>query len=117
LSLVQRIERRLKSTSQFLTQVGRLEMVSFVLSAIPTLYIGKIKLSLTMIKLIDRYKKHCIWRGAYLNARKPPLATWKLVTRPKNEGGLRVLILEIQNDSRLMKNCHKSFNRTKCPWV
>jgi hypothetical protein len=42
--LVQIIERRLTSTSNFLTQVGRLEMVNSVLSALTTFYMGKIKL-------------------------------------------------------------------------
>jgi hypothetical protein len=52
LSLVQRTERRLISTSTFLTQVGRLEMVNCVLSAILTFYMGKIKLPPTVIKQI-----------------------------------------------------------------
>jgi hypothetical protein len=56
-------------------------------------------------------------RGAYLNARKPPLTVWKLATRPKKEGWLGILNLETQNDALLLKNHHKFFNRTNCPWV
>jgi hypothetical protein len=47
---------------------------------------GKIKIPPIVIKQIDKYRKHCMWRGADLNARKPPLAAWKLATRPKKEG-------------------------------
>jgi hypothetical protein len=57
--LVQRIERRLTSTSNFLTQVGRLEMVNSVLSALTTFYMGKIKLPPIVVEQIDKYRKHC----------------------------------------------------------
>jgi hypothetical protein len=63
LHLVLIIERRLVSTLNFLTQVGRLEMVSSVLSSLPTFYMSTIKLPPTIIKQINKYRKHCIWRG------------------------------------------------------
>jgi retron-type reverse transcriptase len=84
-SLVQIIERRLVSTSNFLTQAGKLEMVNSVLSAVPTFFMSTIKLPSTIIKLIDKYRKHCFWRGSDLNDRKPPLVAWFLATRPKKE--------------------------------
>jgi hypothetical protein len=87
LPLVQIIERRLMATSNFHTQVGRLEMVNSVLSSLPTFYMGKIKLPLAVIKKIHKYRKHSMWRGADLNARKPPLTAWNLAIRPKNEEG------------------------------
>jgi hypothetical protein len=42
----------------------------------------------TVIKQIDKFKKHCLWRGADLNAKTPPKAAWDLVCLPKKEGGL-----------------------------
>jgi hypothetical protein len=86
LPLVQRIERRLIATSNFLTQTSRLEMVDSILSALPTFYMGKIKIPPIVIKQIDKYRKHCTWRGSDLNAKKTPLAAWKLATRPKKQG-------------------------------
>jgi hypothetical protein len=53
LTLVQRIERRLSSTSNFLTQAGRLEMVKSIFSSLPTFYMGKVKLPPTMVKQVD----------------------------------------------------------------
>jgi hypothetical protein len=50
LPLVVRIERRLVSTSNFLTQASRLEMVNSVLSSLPTFYMSAIKLPPTIIK-------------------------------------------------------------------
>jgi hypothetical protein len=50
LPLVQRIERRLLSTSMFLNQAGKLEMVNSVLSALPTFFMGNLKLPPSIYK-------------------------------------------------------------------
>jgi hypothetical protein len=89
--LVQRIERRHVSTSKFLTQAGKLEMVNSILSVLPTFFMSTLKLPPTIIKLIDKYRKHCFWRGSDLNDRKPPLAAWSLATRPKKEGDMGII--------------------------
>ena len=41
----------------------------------------------------------------------------KKVCRPKNQGGLGVLNLRIQNKALLLKNLHKYFNKHDTPWV
>jgi hypothetical protein len=107
--LVQRIERRLVSTSNFLTQAGRLEMVNSVLSALLTFFMGKIKLPPSVIRQIDKYRKHCTSRGSDLNTNKPPLAVWSLATKPKKERGLEIINLRTQNEALLLKNLHKFF--------
>jgi hypothetical protein len=56
-----------------------------------------------------------MWRGADLNARKPPMAAWSLATRPKKMGGLGIINLQTQNDALLLKNLHKLFNRVDTP--
>jgi hypothetical protein len=98
-----RIEKRLISTSLWLTQGGKLQLVNSVMSSLPTFYMCTIKLPISIIKQIDKYRRHCLWRGGDLNAKKSPLAAWKLVTRPKKKGGLGVLKLRVQNDALLMK--------------
>jgi hypothetical protein len=89
LPLVQRIERRLVSTSNFLNQVGRLEMVNSVLAALSTFFMSIIKLQLTIINMIGKYRKHCFWRGSDLNDKKPPLAAW----RPQDQRRMEDLAL------------------------
>jgi hypothetical protein len=59
LPLVWKIERRLVSTSKFLNQAGRLEMVNSVLSALPTFFMSIIKLQPTIINMIEKYRKPC----------------------------------------------------------
>jgi hypothetical protein len=75
LPLVHRVERRLISTTMFLTQGGKLLMVNLVMSWIPTFFMSTLKVPVEIIKQIDRYRRHCLWRDGDLNARKPPLAS------------------------------------------
>ena len=115
LPLIQKIEKRLASTSIFLSQAGRLQMVNAVFSSLPTYYMCILKLPKTMIRHIDRLRRHCLWRGADLNAKKPPQVAWSSVCRPKHQGGLGVINLSLQNQALLMKNLHKFFNRAATP--
>jgi hypothetical protein len=110
LPLVNRIERRLVGTTLFLSQGGKLQLVNSVLSSLPTYYMCIIQLSITIIQQIDKYRRHCLWRGSDLNAKKPPLAAWKQVQRPKLKGGLGVTNLRIHNEAFLLKNWHKFLN-------
>lgn len=45
------------------------------------------------------------------------LKQWNLVARPKREGGLGAVKLSRKNDSLLLKNLHKFFNRADLRWV
>ena len=92
-------------------------MVNSVLSSLPTFYMCSITLPATVIEQIDKYRRHCLWRGSDLNAKKPPLAAWKRVQRPKLKGGLGVINLRTQNTALLLKNWHKFFNKIDIPWV
>jgi hypothetical protein len=62
LPLVSKCERRLVSISKFLSQAGRLQMTNVVLSALPTFHLCTFKVHKTVIKQIDKYRKHCLWR-------------------------------------------------------
>jgi hypothetical protein len=68
------IEKRLISTLLWLTQGEKPQFVNSVMSSLPTFYICTIKLPISIIKQIDKYRRHCLWRGGDLNAKKPPLA-------------------------------------------
>ena len=45
------------------------------------------------------------------------MVAWTTVRRPKNQGGLGVLNINIQNNALLLKNLHKFFNTLNIPWV
>jgi hypothetical protein len=62
---------------------------------------------ITILNQIDKYRRHCLWRGSDVNARKPPLVAWKMVTKPKFNEGLGVINLRRQNEVLLLKHIHK----------
>jgi hypothetical protein len=47
-------------------------MVNSVLSSLPTFIISTLKIPVEIIRQIDRYRRHCLWHGGYLNPIKPP---------------------------------------------
>ena len=69
------------------------------------------------IRQIDKFRKHCLWRGADINNKKTPKVAWDMVCLPKDEGGLGVIKLQTQNEALLLKLLHKFFNRDDIPWV
>lgn len=115
--LVSKCERRLVMASSFLNQAGRLQLTNAVLSALPTFTLCTFKLQDTVIEQIDKYRRHCLWRGSDLHSKKPPSAVWPMVYSTKEEGGLGVIDLKTHNEALLMKYLHKFLNREDIPWV
>ena len=111
LPLVTKCERRLAFTSSFLSQAGRLEVTNSIFTSFPMFFMSTFSLHKTVIKQVDKYKKHSLWRGSDINDRTPSKATWELVCLPKEEAGLGVLNLQTQNEALLLKNLHKFYNR------
>jgi hypothetical protein len=75
LPLVHRVERRLISTSMFLTRGGKLLMVNSLLSSLPIFYMCLIKVPVDILNQIEKYRRHCLWRGGDVNVKKPPMTT------------------------------------------
>jgi hypothetical protein len=117
LPLIQRIEKRLSCTSNFLSRAGRLELVNSIFSALPTFFMCTLKILSSIIKQIDIYRKHCLWRGDDTSSKKSPLVAWSTITKQKVSGGLGVIRLETQNDALLLKFFHNFFNNHDLPWV
>jgi hypothetical protein len=76
-----------------------------------------ISLHVTVREQIDKYRKHCLWRGNDDSNRINAKVAWHMVTKSKDEGGLGVLDLKTQNEALLIKNLHKFFNKANIPWV
>jgi hypothetical protein len=117
LPLVNKCERRLAYTSAFLSQAGRLDVTNSIFTSFPMFFMSTFSLHKTVIKQVDKYRKHSLWRRADITNKTPSKAAWELVCLPKHEGGLGVHNLQTQNDALLLKNLHKFFNRHDIPWV
>jgi hypothetical protein len=70
LPLITKCERRLNSTSIFLSQASRLEITNVVLTTLPTFHLSALALLKGVLKQIDKFRKHCLWRGADINFKK-----------------------------------------------
>lgn len=112
-----RIERRLVACFSFLSYGGRLTLINSVLPFLLTYYMCTLKLMVKVIEHIDRARRHCLWSGNDLNAKKNSLAAWTKVCKPKNKGGLGIIDIQLQNEGLLMKNLHKFYNKMDLPWV
>jgi hypothetical protein len=73
------------------------------------------KVHKTVIKQIDKFRKHYLWTGADINANKPPKVSWDMVCLPKDQRGLGIIQLEAHNEALLIKNFHKFFNKLDTP--
>jgi hypothetical protein len=117
LPLMNTVERRITATATWLSMTGRLTLVNSCISSLPTYAMCTLQLPITVINIIDRARKDCLWRGNDINAKRKPLIAWKHVTTPKENGGLGVMNLFAQNQALLLKPLHKFLNRADIPSV
>jgi len=116
-SIMSKTERKLNSTSNFLTHAGRLQLVNSVLSSLPTFAMCTLQVPAAVLDYIDRARRHCLWRGSESNAKMKPLVAWKKCSKPKNKGGLGIINLRTQNKALLLKHLDKFYNKKYIPWV
>ena len=114
--LIDRVERRLSATASFLSYGDRLVIVNSVLSSLPTYYMLTLKIPVGVIEVLDRARRHCLWRKKDKD-RSHSLAAWHMICKPKRIGGLGIIDLKIQNAALLLKHLHKFFNNDTTPWV
>jgi hypothetical protein len=107
----------MSATSQFLSYAGRLQLVNSVISSLPTYYMCSLNVPLTVIEIIDKHRENCLWRGKDFNRKGYNLAAWDLVRKPKDNGGLGVINLSIQNDALLLKELDKFYRKENIQWV
>jgi hypothetical protein len=91
--LLSRVEKRLMGITPFTSYVRHLTWNNDVLSALPTYFMCVIQLSMETIDQINKYRRHCLWRGLDLNKKGNCLAVWSKVQRPKSQGGLGIIDL------------------------
>ena len=97
-----RVERKLSASSVYLSYSGRLQLINSVVSSLPIYFMCTLSLPKTVIEIIDKFRKNCLWRGCDINAKGYNLATWEMVTVRKDKGGLGINDLYLQNDALLL---------------
>jgi hypothetical protein len=71
--------------SSFLSYLGRLELVNYVISPIATYTMATLKLPSSVINYIDRARRQYLWRGSNFNKKYRNLVAWDLIQRPKKQ--------------------------------
>jgi hypothetical protein len=117
--MVQRVQTRLGGIADFLNYGGKLQMVKSVLASLPIFFMCCLDVPVTIKDQVIKYMRHCLWRkkNTDVQAKGNALVSWKKICRPKEQGGLGVLNLDIQNKTLLLKNLDKFFNNLDIPWV
>ena len=91
--IMNKVERRLTATSNFLSHAGTLELVNSVIFSLPTYAMCTLQLPGSVIDYIERARRHCLWRASDSNARMKPLVAWPKCCKPKKKGGLGIINL------------------------
>jgi hypothetical protein len=60
--LTDRVKRRLSAVTSFLSYGDRLVLVNSVLSSLPTYFMLSLRLPPGIIEVIDRARRHCLWK-------------------------------------------------------
>jgi hypothetical protein len=117
--MVGKVQKRLGGIANFLNYGGKLELVKSVLISMSIFQMCCLDIHITITEQIAKYMRHCLWRkkDSDVQAKGTALIAWKKICRPKNQGGLGVLDLQVQNKALLLKNLHKFYNRHDIPWV
>jgi len=71
--------------SSYLNEAGKLELTNDVLTTLPTYAMNTFLLPKTILKQIDKYRKHCLWRDSDPNNKKHQklLGQWLLFRKMK----------------------------------
>jgi hypothetical protein len=115
LPIVEGVERRLISTSIFLSQGARLQLITPTLSSIPIYFLLSLKLPPGMNIQLEIIIRPCLWRDKY--GPKQSRASWEMVCKPRDKGGLGIVNFSKKNDSLLLKHLDKFYKKTEVPWV
>ena len=83
MSIVNRVEKRLSGIANFLTYAGRLVMVKSVLYSLAVYFMTCLDLPETIKQQINKYLRHCLWRGSNMKDKRPAMVAWTTVCRPK----------------------------------
>jgi hypothetical protein len=62
----------------------------------PLHFLCSLQLSPGFTKQLDRILRKCLWSD-FENENKPSLATWEMVCKPKQKGGLGIMNFQKQN--------------------
>jgi hypothetical protein len=84
------LERKLTSSSSFLSQGARLQLINSALASMPLHFLCSLQLPVGLTNHLDRILRQCLWRDKD-GMPKQSLAAWDMICKPKLKGGLGII--------------------------
>lgn len=115
--LVLKIGRRLEVWSnKFISQAGRLQLISAVLQNINGYWSAHVFLPPPVIKKVQSMMAHFLWSGSLSN-KCVHKVSWQECAVPKDEGGLGIKNLAVWNDSAILSQLWRVINQEDSLWI
>jgi hypothetical protein len=101
--IVERVGKRLASwKGKHLSIGGRLTLINSVLSSLPLYMMSFFAIPKGVLKKLDYFRSRFFWQGDE-SKKKYLLARWTILCQPKDQGGLGIHDLNIENTTLLSK--------------
>ena len=88
--------------AKYLSYGGRLVLLNSVLSSLPMFMMSFFEIPKGVLKILTILNQDFFWQGSS-EKHKYRLAKWDILCRPKDQGGLGILDLQLQNKCLLAK--------------
>jgi hypothetical protein len=88
--------------AKYLSYGGRLVLLNSVLSSLPMFMMSFFEIPKGVLKNLDHFRSRFFWQGSS-EKHKYRLAKWDILCRPKDQVGLGILDLQLQNKCLLAK--------------
>ena len=99
----ERFQKKLSSwKAKNLSYGGRLILLNSVLSSLPMFMMSFFEIPKGVLKNLDQFRSRYYWQGSK-DKYKYRLTRWDILCRPKDQGGLGILDLQLQNKCLLAK--------------
>jgi hypothetical protein len=109
----QRIEKKLSSwNDKHLSMGGRLILINFVLTSLVMFMLSFFEVPRGVLEKIDYYISSFYWQSDQ-HKKKYRLARWNIICQPKEQGGLGILNIDVQNKCLLSKWLFKLINEER----
>jgi len=116
--LIDKVGTRLSAwKGRLLNKAGRLRLVNYVLTSIPTYHLTVFRVQKWAIKKIDKLRRSFLWKGAKKANGGHCLVKWSKVMKPKNFGGLGILDLDLFSRALRLRWLWYEWVSPEKPWV
>lgn len=116
--LISKFDRHLTGwQSRFLNHIGRTALVNSVLDSLPTYAMSAVPLLQGTIDSMDKIRRAFLWSGDDTVSGAQCLVAWEQVSQPKENDGLGVKNIVVQNKCLLLKLIHRLHHPDGSAWA